>query len=110
MPLIEKNISLAAVIVDEDLVPAGNRINAVSITDLSAGATFRLKLGNNNPFTVRDLGKLEIGSTAIDSDAGRGLKLLNPVAQAGAVATLLISYTSKSENAGAAPAITFMPA
>lgn len=107
MPIREQTFSLAAVIPQEEVISIGNRVNAITVMNLTPAATFQLKIGNNAPITIRDLGVLRIGNTALVSDAQQGVKLINPVAQAGAVCTLLFSYTRKGDNAGNAPAITF---
>lgn len=105
MPVREQIVSLAAVGTTV-IVPPGNRINAVSVTGLTPGASFLLKLGNNPTFTVDDIGILKVGNGATANDAQQGLTVDNVTAQAGATARLLVSYSRPGERVGAAPEIT----
>jgi len=111
MPYIEKVISLAAVLDGSEaaakVAAAGNRINAVSVTDITAGASFQIKIGNNPPASIRDQTEITIGNLATAADAQQGVTVVNPTAQAGATATLVISYSRPGEKGGAGAAITF---
>lgn len=97
MPIREIVVNLAAV-GNTPIVAPGQRINAVSVTGLSAGATCALKLGNNPPFTIDGEGVLRIGSEALSNDAQQGLEVQNPIAQAGATVRLVVSYTRPGES------------
>lgn len=110
MPYREVELSLAAAgrfVVE----PPGQRINAVSVTQLTPGGVLRLALGNNQAMRVFDPGVLRIGNQALRSDAKQGLVVENPTAQAGVTAVLLVSFTRDAENGpGAEDAITFSQA
>ncbi|MBX3704582.1 MAG: hypothetical protein KF822_12475 [Steroidobacteraceae bacterium] len=97
MPIKPFRVNLANVGTTE-LAPPGVRINAVSVTELTAPAMATFKLGNNPAFTVLDTGRLRIGSDALPSDAKQGFWVENPIAQAGAFVAGIISYTRAGDK------------
>lgn len=105
MPYREVTVDLSAA-GNTPIVPPGQRINAVSVTGLSAGASCALKLGNNPPFTIEGEGILRIGSEALANDAQQGLEVQNATAQAGASVRIVVSYT-RPGDAGPNREITY---
>lgn len=110
MPLQPFTVDLGAAGVTQ-LVPPGNRINAVNVTSLTAGATARIKLGNNPEFVIASAGVAKLGDGAIPNDAKQGVQIVNPTAQAGATVQGFVSYTRPGDEprdaAPAARAIVF---
>jgi hypothetical protein len=106
MPYKETLLDLSAAF-EQSIVPDGNRINAISITELTAGSRFSLKVGNNGLMTIPDQGVVRIGNTALVSDAQQGVRAINTTPQAGAIARVVVSYTRKTDKNSEAPSITF---
>jgi hypothetical protein len=86
-----KRIDLAAATVqDQRLVPPGKRISEFFILDMPAGASFKLKVGDANPyipvtrpFTMEPTG---------EDEANNGLLWANDAAQAGVTVDIVIVY------------------
>lgn len=81
-----------------ELVESSNRINAVSITKLSALAECVIDLGNNQlTSTIDRRGRLVIDKDVPLRDVSEGLAIVNETAQAGLSVWLTVSYARKGE-------------
>lgn len=103
MPMQAFVVSLAAAATTE-IVDNSKRITGVSITELTAGANFKFKLGNNPPSSrIHDVGNVELKGKIDPRDTNEGFAIVNDTAQAGAQLEGFISY----EVAGYDGAITY---
>jgi hypothetical protein len=107
MPVQPFTISAAAAS-DAEFVRPGNRINAISFTEVGAGVRYAVKLGNNPAVPLAGAGRLLLGSDAARGDAKEGLRIAVITPSAGAVIEGFISYTRPGEETtGTDVAITF---
>lgn len=85
-----RDVDLSVVFSDTTLTDAGTHVSSLGITQLTPGATFSMKLGNNPWFNVPD--RLSIDLSAEDDEGvhSGGLFLNNPVAQPGATAQIVV--------------------